>query len=871
MKTYDNKQLNAINASDGYFLVLAGPGCGKTDILAERVAKALENSIEPENILCLTFTNRASRGMRSRIEEKSGIAANKIFIGNLHRFCSQFLTTNGLVGENTNIIDEYEAYDIIVEMNPNLFTLQNGSINKERINKIQQLSNYLTQRKLHYPEKLIEGNYDEHFSLASKMRFSSTHLESHLDEINPIIGKQLTYALKYIEYKQKHDLIDFNDLITYTYHYLENDHINQFKRYSWVQVDEIQDLNTIQMSIVDLLTDTSNRFTAMYLGDEQQAIFSFLGAKLNQIDMLRKRCVNDIIHLENNYRSPKYLLDICNTFAQKELNANPELLPTANDNSPCPKHALTYISNNDTQSEENRVNGIINYYSQFDPQERIAILVPTNAAADRLSLKLQKWNIEHFKISGEDMFKTTSFKTISSIISIATNIFNQMGWYRLFYGLGCIGRGAVTRNILNELKEHMLTPMDLITSNTYIEQFNNVFEHDEIVFFDTETTGLNVHEDDIVQIAAFKVRNGKIVENSYFNIFLQTDKSIPETLGDNINPLLETYKHVNPIPAETVLNKFIEYIGDSWLLGHNVTFDYTILQNNIKRYLNKEFKSKTIDSLLLAKLVYPRLHSYKLKDLLSELNIEGTNSHLADDDIAATYNLVKHCYERCKNMTNIHQHYKCHKVEQHLVERLKIIQPIIERITSTQHLPIKETGFDLADTLSYIHTQLIDMKIINNLGSKFDSFIRFVKKEWSTDGDTLYEQMRKHGNDICTSIGEGDLVNSIDLINERVFIMTIHKGKGLEFDNVIILGANDGTYPFYKTQEILSTPSKHTPEEVAQAKAEQLEDARKFYVAISRAKKRLCISHAKINSYNKPVHPTPFMESIEKYFVKQSN
>lgn len=868
MKTYDKQQLKAINASNGYHLVLAGPGCGKTDILAERVAKAIENDIEPENILCLTFTNRASRGMRNRVEEKSGKASNQVFIGNVHRYCSQFLSNNKLIGDNTGIIDELEAYDIIVEMNSNFFLHLNGSHNKERINSVQRLSNYLSQRKLNHPQHLLDGDYNEHYKLAIKMGFSSTETEKHLCDNNPEIGKKLMYALRYNEYKQNHDLIDFNDLITQTYHYLSNDITKQYRRYKWVQVDEIQDLNPIQMAIIDLLTDTSDNFTAMYLGDEQQAIFSFMGAKLNQINMLRLRCKGNIIHLDNNYRSPKYLLDIFNTFAQKELNVNNELLPTANDNSPYQKHNLIYTSNKDTESEEERVKGMINYYSQFDPQERIAILVPTNAAADRLSGKLNQWGIDHFKISGEDMFKTTSFKTVASVINIVSNAFNQMGWYRLLYGLGCVGGGVMARNTLNNFNKLMLTPIDIFTSSTYIEEFNHNFENNEIVFFDTETTGLNVLEDDIIQIAAFKVRNGNIVDHSEFNIFIQTEKRIPKTLGDISNPLIETYKHSKPLPNETALQMFIEYIGDSCLLGHNVSFDYTILQNNIKRYLNKEFKAKTIDSLHIARLVYPRLHSYKLKDLLATLNIEGTNSHLADDDIAATYNLVKHCHENCRQMTDIHRKIKLENSDSHISERLKIIQPIIEYLTSKQHLSINENGLDLAEALQYTYTQLLEKKVVNNLGRKFDSFIRFVKSEWANDGDTLSEQIRRHGNDLCTSIGEGDLVNSIDLISERVFIMTIHKGKGLEFDNVIILGANDGTYPFYKTNEILSTPNKHTPEEIAAAKAERLEDARKFYVAISRAKKRLCISYAEINSYNKPVHPTPFMESIEHLFNK---
>lgn len=870
MKTYDNKQREAINANNGHYLVLAGPGCGKTDILAERVAEAMANNVKAEDMLCLTFTNRASRGMRERVEQRTGIADNSVFIGNVHRYCSQFLSTNGLIGENTGIIDENESTDILVDMDTHYFTLQAGGVDKMRTNQACKLSNYIAQRQLNHPEQLLDGNFNDHYRLAEKMDFSIGKLKEHLYENNPVVGKMLIFALQYTEYKRAHDIIDFADLLALTYHHLSNDTTGRYKRYKWVQVDEIQDLNPIQMAIIDLLTDTTGAFTAMYLGDEQQAIFSFMGAKLSQLDMLKQRCDGHILNLGNNYRSPKYLLDIFNTFACKELNVSPELLPVSNNCTPCNKHDLIYTSNATTDDEEERVLKMIQYYSQFGDHERIAILVPTNAAADRLSIKLCMWNIAHFKISGTDMFKTASFKTLAAIISIVSNNFNTMAWSRLLQGIGSVGSGASARKLLTKLKELMMNPLDLLSDSSYVSRFNDAFENEEMVYFDTETTGLNVLEDDIVQIAAFKVRNGKIVDNSSFNVFIETEKSIPEKLGDITNPLVEAYNSNPHLSKKEALQQFIEYAGNCRLLGHNVTFDYLILQNNISRYLNKKFKADTIDSLYLAKLVFPRLSSYKLKDLLSTLHIEGENTHLADDDIAATYNLVKLCHEQSRHIADMQRQFK-HDIENtHITERLNMVYPILEHLTAHKHLRISASGFHLAKALQYIYEQLLELALVNDMGSKFDSFIRFAESEWIGDanGLTLGEQIHAHANDISASMGEGDLVNSSDLVKERVFVMTIHKGKGLEFDNVILLGANNGTYPFYKTNNILSRPEMHTAEQVKQAQAERMEDARKFYVAISRAKKRLCISYANINSYNKAVSATPFMNHIAHYFNK---
>ena len=95
-------------------LVLAGPGCGKTHILAERVAR--EHAVYGtafSDMLCLTFTNRAARGMRDRIEARLGAVPEGLFVGNLHRFCVRFLHSNGLISPETTIIDEDDAAEFI--------------------------------------------------------------------------------------------------------------------------------------------------------------------------------------------------------------------------------------------------------------------------------------------------------------------------------------------------------------------------------------------------------------------------------------------------------------------------------------------------------------------------------------------------------------------------------------------------------------------------------------------------------------------------------------------------------------------------------------------------------------------------------------
>ena len=106
---FNKEQQEVIEADGGYHLVLAPPGCGKTAVLAERIAWAHSQGVAFADMACLTFTNRASRGMRERIFERLGTdrtaagTLDELFIGNVHRFCSQFLFQNGIVAEPTGV------------------------------------------------------------------------------------------------------------------------------------------------------------------------------------------------------------------------------------------------------------------------------------------------------------------------------------------------------------------------------------------------------------------------------------------------------------------------------------------------------------------------------------------------------------------------------------------------------------------------------------------------------------------------------------------------------------------------------------------------------------------------------------------------
>jgi len=378
-----------------------------------------------------------------------------------------------------------------------------------------------------------------------------------------------------------------------------------------------------------------------------------------------------------------------------------------------------------------------------------------------------------------------------------------------------------------------------------------------------------VLHDDIVQIAAFKVYKGEKVPGSYLNIILETDKEIPAMLGDKINPLVNEYADRQHLTRKQGLSLFIEYIGDCPVLGHNmVNYDYRILKQNVSDTLNIDINYEVFDSLFIIKTVEPHLRKYKLEYLLSELHLEGENSHLADDDINATKSVVDYCVRKASAVVEKQEEFLQQKNVAAIRSQIQFLAQMMKEIRSYMYCTADIPERSMAIELKTIHDALCQQNLINPLGRKFNIFLDYIAREWTYDSrnDCLFNQIQIHINEITSAITEGDLVNSDSLINDRVFIMTVYKGKGLEFDNVVVLGAVDGTYPFFQCNKILNSPHGHSAAEIEQAKRERKEDSRKFYVALSRAKKRLCISYYSMNQWGYTTELTPFMKSIRNFF-----
>ena len=885
----DKYQIPVVEASQGHHLVLASPGCGKTHILAERIRYARERGVKYEDMLCLTFTNRAAREMTNRIQKVVGGDFSELMVGNVHRFCSKFLFEQGRIPADSAIIDDEEAVSIIADYRNEDEEGVTRDFNRYKGYQtiiffqhfIYQLEHQHPWKYYLHPESFTDDDREavKHICASQKIEYDEQavvniyhHAQEYMDEANApgLDGKtadrirvllwKMYYANCYARYKEENHLFDFEDLLLYTYDIYRSD--PTCKRYPWIQVDEVQDLNGMQLAIIDLLTAEDNPMV-MYLGDEQQAIFSFMGAKVETLTLLKMRCKGNIHHLQRNHRSPKYLLDVFNDYAEKQLKIDRELLPLSDNDTKATSGDLRIIHSSTIEAEHKDITTeALSLYEQ-NKEERTAVIVSANSDADRISEAMTEAGLTHFKVSGRDLFDTPDVKLLLAHLSVLSNEHNSIAWTRIMKGVRAFPSHALARRFNWKLKQLALSPSDflLYPESCYTAEFLRAYNEEEIVVFDTETTGLDVFNDDIIEIAAIRIKGGEVVGEP-LDLYIETDKPILPMLGDKENPMYAIY-HEKMSTGELLspsdaLRRFLAYVGTSPILGHNANYDYNILDNNLQRYCNDTMQAHNIrcfDSLKLIRLLAPSLHSYKLESLLETFQLAGVNSHQAIDDVKATISLVRLCADKAREKQAQQAAFIRHPKVKPFANVLRSnygerYREAVNRLyqLSTNHEPA------LVSELSAAYHAFRSDGLINDI-PRLDYILRYLRIDMLTDetvANALAPQLSQYIMDINT-LKEADFCNSKSIL-ERIYVTTVHKAKGLEFDNVIIFDAADGRYPnaYNKTKQ------------------QDEEDARKFYVAMSRAKRRLFIAYAlqMVDRHGRVFNRelTPLMDSIQKYF-----
>lgn len=371
----NKEQKNAVLHKDGPLLILAGAGSGKTRVLTHRIAYLIsEYDVNPWNILALTFTNKAAREMRERVDHIVGFGSENIWVSTFHSTCVRILRR----------YIEALGYE-------RSFTIYDADDQKTLMKEICKYLNIDTKNiKERTILSAISSAKDE---LISPERYERNVRGDYVKE---------KYALAYAEYQKRlraNNALDFDDLIYKTVELFENnpDILEYYQnRFLYIMVDEYQDTNTSQFRLISLLASKYGNLCVV--GDDDQSIYKFRGANIHNILNFEKQFPDTlVIKLEQNYRSTKNILKAANAVIHNNLERKDKALWTDNEEG----EPLSYCQFDTEYNEADFVVGSIQ--EEIREQNRnysdFAILYRTNAQSRIFEEKLVRNSIP-YKIVG---------------------------------------------------------------------------------------------------------------------------------------------------------------------------------------------------------------------------------------------------------------------------------------------------------------------------------------------------------------------------------------------------------------------------------------------------------------------------------------
>ena len=794
-ESLNKEQKQAVNSYDENILVLASAGTGKTKVMALRTAKLIDQNIQPEQVLCLTFTNKAAKEMKERIKLYLPQHINKITIRTFHSFCYYIITNekqNSHFSFPCTLIDETDTRDIIEKI------IEQNKLNTQKtyiieiINFIENIKrfslNFQAQDRYNY--KLIIDKY-----LKGQSKY---HNSSFIDKY----GYKL-FTL-YTCYLRENNSIDFMDLIVETYYLLEDTSTLKKWRnlYKVIQVDEMQDTSMREYEILKLLA--GNQLSLF--GDFNQTIYEWRGsAPEEMIRNYKSDFSPEEIVLKVNYRSTKILLEAANGYI-----ANSRLYPIQ-----CKPKAVILgdkISVLESQTRYDEVNMIKEHIIKSkENTSSIAVLTRNNKDAKEIAQNLNKNGIRATIIEDTKFFRKKEVKDILSFFDYTLNERNN-------YALLKIGQHPyidMPNWLINKLKDskecHMYLS-DWLRSESN-DPYDILFEahtKQNIVVFDVESTGLSTTEDEIIQIAAIKY--GKLGCTDTLDILLKPTKSV----GDSyfVHGFSDEKLTNEGVEPKYGLEKLREFVKDSIVVGHNVNYDIQIIDSMCNRLdMEPIVYNAVYDTLDLSYKVYPSLSNHKLDTLSKMIKTNTKPTHNALQDILATGELLDNLIEKLKE-TKQERFEKIEAYGSYINEYREKIRDIMYYIKSHK----------LSESISYLMNNCGFLTLYST--NEVDSIRELYKIA------TILENTNKSYQDniiellAFSSLHYSEIEQS-ELFKGQIPVITVHQAKGLEFDEVYITGCNEKVFPSYSSIKNNNI----------------IEEMRLFYVAITRAKRKLYISY----------------------------
>lgn len=393
-------QQQAVIAGNGPMLILAGAGSGKTKVLTHRAAYLMrEQSISPENIILVTFTNKAAEEMRKRIKKLADKSPS--FAGTFHSLCARILRKEG---EEIGISPQFTIYD--------------ESDQKETI-------------KMAMEEIGISSKGVQIPVIVYTISQAKNELVSALEYAQYARGDfQLTIARVYLTYQKllkKHSALDFDDLLSEAVRLFQNhaDILTKYQdQFHHILVDEYQDTNRAQYMLTALLA--KRRRNLFVVGDASQAIYSWRGANYQNLNYLKRDFPEiKIFHLEQNYRSTQTILDAANTVIRK--NTTHPILNLWTEN-PIGEKIGIYRAGSEIEEASFAAAIIVNSGLSYD---QFAVLYRTNAQSRVIEEVFLKNGIPYLLVGGIRFYERREIKDCLALLRVIENPKDIVSWQRI--------------------------------------------------------------------------------------------------------------------------------------------------------------------------------------------------------------------------------------------------------------------------------------------------------------------------------------------------------------------------------------------------------------------------------------------------------
>ena len=402
----NKEQQQAVQHTEGPLLILAGAGSGKTKVLTVRIAHLLAQGVNPYEILAITFTNKAAKEMKSRVESLVGDVANRIWLSTFHSFCAKFLRfeLDNFLGYNSN----FTIYD----------TSDSQAVIKAALKALNLDDKY-------YPVGAMIGAISD---AKNKLLFASDFRKQARDFYQQKVADVYEY---YERELRKNNALDFDDLLLVAVKLLQSNAavLDKYsKRFRYVMIDEYQDTNHAQYLLAKLLA--SHWKNIAVVGDADQSIYAWRGADIQNILDFEKDYPNcTSIKLEQNYRSTKIILDAANAVIENNEGRPKKNLWTDKTEGAKIQHFTAQSEHEeaafigDTIAKKHDIHGV--------PYGDMAILYRTNAQSRVLEEALIKRALPYTMVGGTKFYDRKEIKDVLAYLRVLYNPFDDLSLLRI--------------------------------------------------------------------------------------------------------------------------------------------------------------------------------------------------------------------------------------------------------------------------------------------------------------------------------------------------------------------------------------------------------------------------------------------------------